>query len=68
MLQRAGLSVSDGPCATKPTPTVISTIPAQRSSEIASCSQKRASSATITLPKAVAGSTKVRSAHESAVR
>src|ERR1035438_5501168 len=62
------LSVSDGPWATKPTPTVMRTMPAQRSSEIGSWSQKRDRSATITLPKAVAGRTKVRSAHDSAVR
>ncbi len=63
-----GFSVSDGPWATKPTPSVIRAMPTQRCTEIGSCSQKRESSATITLPKAVAGSTKVRSAHESAVR
>src|SRR5580698_8736816 len=62
-----GLSVSDGPWATKLTPSVISAIPAQRSGEIDSCSQNRANSATITFPNAVAGNTNVRSAHESAV-
>ena len=47
----AGRSVSDGPWATKPTPTVMSTMPAQRSSEMGSCSQNFDNSATMTLPK-----------------
>jgi hypothetical protein len=65
---RAAQSVDGVHSPRSPRPMVMSAIPAQRSIEIGSWSQKRASSATITLPKAVAGSTKVRSAQESAVR
>ena len=38
----AGRSVRDGPWATKPTPRVMRAMPAQRSQEMASWSQKRA--------------------------
>ena len=60
-------SVRAGRLATKPTAEVRSRMPSQRERERCSCSIKRLRSAMRTLPKAVAGMTKVRSAQERAV-
>ena len=53
-------SVLLGPLATKPTPRTMRAMPSQRVGEMVSCSHRRPMSAVMTLPKAVAGWTKVR--------
>ena len=60
-------SVRAGVLATKPTAEVRRRMPSQRVGEMCSCSMKWLSRAMRTLPKAVAGMTKVRSAQDRAV-
>jgi hypothetical protein len=60
-------SVREGPLATKPTPMTMRATPSQREGDTCSWSQKRERTSTMTLPKAVAGRTKVMSAQLRAV-